>query len=55
MVILPQVLSGLDLTIPAGKVVAVVGASGAGKSTLVSLILRFYDPLCGKVSYKLNL
>jgi thiol reductant ABC exporter CydC subunit len=41
----PCVLDGLDLTIPAGGRVALVGASGAGKSTLVDLLLRFraYD------------
>jgi len=43
------VLRGIELEIPAGKVVALVGPSGAGKSTLVSLIPRFYDPTEGKV------
>ena len=37
------ILQNLDLTIPAGKTVAVVGASGSGKSTLARLIYRFYD------------
>lgn len=37
------ILRNLDLTIPAGKTVAVVGASGSGKSTLARLIYRFYD------------
>ncbi|MFC8303327.1 ABC transporter ATP-binding protein [Specibacter sp. NPDC057265] len=39
----PAVLSGLDLHIPAGQTVAVVGATGAGKSTLAKLMARFYD------------
>ncbi|MBM3490370.1 MAG: ABC transporter ATP-binding protein [Alphaproteobacteria bacterium] len=42
-------LSGVDLTVPAGKVVALVGASGAGKSTLLNLIPRFYDVSAGAV------
>ena len=37
-------LRGFDLTIPAGKVVALVGSNGAGKSTLIKLLCRFYDP-----------
>ena len=41
------ILKDVSLTIPAGKVVALVGPSGAGKTTLVSLILRFYDPSRG--------
>jgi len=42
-----EVLRGVDLVIPHGKSIALVGASGAGKSTLLSLIPRFYDPTDG--------
>ena len=45
-----NILTNLDLTIPGGKVLAVVGPSGSGKSTLASLLLRFYDPITGSVS-----
>lgn len=43
-------LDGVSLTLPAGKVVALVGASGAGKSTLADLIPRFYDVDSGTIS-----
>lgn len=42
-------LRGVNLKIPAGKTVALVGHSGGGKSTIMSMILRFYDPLSGSV------
>jgi ABC transporter fused permease/ATP-binding protein len=43
------VLSGLDLRIEPGQVVAVVGSSGAGKSTIAALLSRLYDPTRGLV------
>jgi ATP-binding cassette subfamily B protein len=43
------VLRGLSLSAEAGRRIALVGPSGAGKSTIVSLLLRFYDPDCGRV------
>ncbi|MGN9782643.1 ABC transporter ATP-binding protein [Nonomuraea sp. ZG12] len=43
------ILPGLDLTIPAGQSVALVGSTGAGKTTLAKLIARFYDPTAGRV------
>lgn len=42
-------LDHIDLTIPAGQKVGLVGASGAGKSTLIKLILRFYDAERGRI------
>ena len=43
------VLPDLDLWIPAGQTVALVGATGAGKSTVAKLVARFYDPTSGTV------
>ncbi|MFB7663833.1 ABC transporter ATP-binding protein [Kitasatospora sp. NPDC056138] len=45
----PDVLSAVDLHIPAGQTVALVGETGAGKSTLVKLVARFYDATGGTV------
>ncbi len=45
-----EVLKGLDLTIPANKVTAIVGASGSGKTTLMKLLLKFYEPNQGEVN-----
>jgi len=44
-----EVLPRLDLVVPAGQTVALVGATGAGKSTLAKLLARFYDPRRGAV------
>lgn len=41
----------LDLLIPAGKTLALVGASGSGKSTLISLLCRFNEPTSGQIVY----
>ncbi|GAA0149865.1 ATP-binding cassette [Lithospermum erythrorhizon] len=43
------ILDGFSLSIPAGKVVALVGSSGCGKSTIISLVTRFYDPTKGQI------
>jgi ATP-binding cassette subfamily B protein len=44
------VLEDVDLTLPAGSVVAVVGENGAGKSTLVKLLARMYAPSSGRIT-----
>src|SRR5688572_3238195 len=44
-----EILKGLDLDVPPGKTVAVVGPSGAGKPTLARLLYRFYDPTAGRI------
>ncbi|ALA59924.1 lipid A export permease/ATP-binding protein MsbA [Nitrospira moscoviensis] len=42
-------VAGIDLSVKAGEVVALVGSSGSGKSTLVSLLPRFYEPTEGRI------
>ena len=46
----PEVLHGLDLDVPAGTTVALVGHTGAGKSTIAKLLARFYDPREGRIT-----
>jgi len=43
------VLPDLDVTVPAGQTVALVGTTGAGKTTIAKLVSRFYDPVSGRV------
>ena len=43
------ILSGISFHLPAGKMLAIVGATGSGKSTLVALLARLYDPTSGEV------
>ncbi len=43
------VLDSVDIDMPAGHTIAIVGATGAGKTTIIKLLLRFYDPTGGKV------
>ena len=47
---LPDVLHGLDLDVPRGTTVALVGHTGAGKSTIAKLLARFYDPRSGRIT-----
>jgi ATP-binding cassette subfamily B protein/subfamily B ATP-binding cassette protein MsbA len=44
------ILTGIELKVPAGAKIAVVGPTGAGKSTLLGLLPRFYDPSAGSVA-----
>jgi ABC-type multidrug transport system fused ATPase/permease subunit len=46
----PDVVHGLDLDVPAGTTVALVGHTGAGKSTIAKLLARFYDPREGAIT-----
>ena len=47
----PLVLDDVSLTVESGERVALVGPTGAGKSTLAKLMVRFYDPVAGSVSF----
>jgi len=46
----PEVLHGIDLNVPTGTTVALVGHTGAGKSTIAKLLARFYDPTAGRIT-----
>src|SRR5207237_6253418 len=46
----PDVLHDLDVDVPAGTTVALVGHTGAGKSTIAKLLARFYDPREGRIT-----
>ena len=43
------VIKNLSVTIPANKITAIVGSSGSGKTTLMKILLKFYDPISGKI------
>ena len=45
-----EVLHGIDLDVPPGTTVALVGHTGAGKSTIAKLLARFYDPTHGRIT-----
>ena len=45
----PAALRDVDLEVPAGRTVALVGATGSGKTTLAALVARLYDPTAGRV------
>eukprot|EP01114_Cavostelium_apophysatum_P016898 TRINITY_DN48_c0_g1_i1.p1 TRINITY_DN48_c0_g1~~TRINITY_DN48_c0_g1_i1.p1 ORF type:complete len:1280 (-),score=427.38 TRINITY_DN48_c0_g1_i1:235-4074(-) len=44
-----QIFTGLNFSVPKGKVIALVGQSGAGKSSVIALLERFYDPTGGQI------
>lgn len=45
----PKVLNAINLTIPQGKITAIVGTSGSGKTTLIKLLLGYYTPVAGTI------
>ena len=47
----PQALSGVSFAIDAGQTVALVGPSGAGKTTVAHLLMRFWDPQQGRITF----
>lgn len=49
------VLKNINLCIPEGKVTAIVGSSGSGKTTLLKLLLKFYHPQVGSITYPTSL
>lgn len=49
-----DVLKNINLTIPANRITAIVGASGSGKTTLMKLLLRFYEPNNGTIKIGAN-
>lgn len=44
-------IEGLDLDVPRGTMVAIVGRTGCGKTTLINLLMRFYDPIGGTIVF----
>ena len=44
------ILKGLNLTLPARKLTCIMGPSGCGKSTVMSMLMRLYEPLTGKIT-----
>ncbi|KAK8803666.1 hypothetical protein WA158_001360 [Blastocystis sp. Blastoise] len=46
-----MILKNISLEFPQGKTIGIVGPSGSGKSTIIKLLLRFYDPISGVITY----
>lgn len=47
----PYILKDINLFIPDGKITAIVGASGSGKTTMIKMLLKFYEPVQGAISF----